>query len=376
VDPAFRRVGEVFVDCLAGAELGAAVSVVVAGEQMVDLRGGWADRRRTRPWGRDTLCCAFSATKGVAALCALQAVAEEGIDPDQPLAELWPELAGEGREAITLRQVLAHRSGLVGWRPETDMTLEDLYDPQRAAELLAVQRPFWAPGTDHGYQARSYGVLLEEALRRATGHSLATHLRDRISGPLGLDLHLGLGPAEQARCAELTPAPAGGAIPEASRPMLKAMGEPGTPTHAAFSNPPGRRGYMNTEAFRQAELPAMNAHATAPALARLYGMLAAGDQTLLPPSVLAEATSVQSEGPDRVLLQPSCFGLGFQLSRPELVVGLSDAAFGHAGAGGSLAFADPSARVGFCFLMNRMRPGAVTGNDSAMALVDALAECL
>jgi CubicO group peptidase (beta-lactamase class C family) len=133
---------------------------------------------------------------------------------------------------------------------------------------------------------------------------------------------------------------------------------------------------MNTEAFRQAELPAMNAHATAPALARLYGMLAAGDQTLLPPSVLAEATSVQSEGPDRVLLQPSCFGLGFQLSRPELVVGLSDAAFGHAGAGGSLAFADPSARVGFCFLMNRMRPGAVTGNDSAMALVDALAECL
>lgn len=380
MDPAFRRVGERFAACLADAELGAALAVTVDGRPVVDLWGGWMDRSRRVPWRRDTLCCAFSATKGVAALCALQAVAEGHLTLDAPLREHWAELTGAGRETITLRHALAHRAGMVGFHGaaagEPPLTMELLYDWPAAVAELARQTPWWTPGSAHGYHARTFGFLLGEPLRRASGLGIAGWLRERIAGPLDLDLHIGLAGPDLARCAELTPAPAGTDIPEASRPMLRAMGERGTPTADAFGNPPAPRGYMNSEAFRAAELPAMNGHATARSLARLYGGLAVGDAALCPPALLAEATRVQSEGEDRVLLQPSCFGLGFMLSRAALPVGLGDASFGHAGAGGSLAFADPAARVGFCFLMNRMRPGAVTGNASAMALVDALREVL
>jgi CubicO group peptidase (beta-lactamase class C family) len=254
--------------------------------------------------------------------------------------------------------------------------MDDLYDWPRAVALLQAERPWWAPGSAHGYHARTFGYLLGEPVRRTSGSTLGTWLRTHIAGPRGLDLHIGLGAADQARCADLVPSGADARIPERSRPMMQAMQTPDSATAAAFMNPLAPRGYMNTAAFRGAELPAMNGHASARALAQLYGALAVGDPGLCPPALLAEATRPQSEGDDAVLRQPTCFGLGFMLSRPALEVGLSSASFGHAGAGGSLAFADPDARIGFCFLMNRMRPGAVTGNDSAMALVATLGELL
>ena len=376
VDAAFRPVGERFVEALGNSELGAAVAVHIDGRPVVDLWGGWRDRARREPWQRDTLVCAFSATKGVAALCALQAVAADVLDLDAPLRTRWPALDGAGRETITLRHALAHRAGMIGFDPATRLELEDLYDFDRGSALLAAQHPWWTPGEDHGYHARTFGFLLDAPLRGATGASLGTWLRERISGPRELDLHIGLTPENQARCAELSPAGVDAQIPEASEPMMRAMNDRASLTAAAFTNPPGRRGFMNTAAFRAAELPAMNGHATARALADLYGALATGDETLCPAELLREATRVHSEGPDRVLLQDSCFGLGFMLSRPALPVGLSDACFGHAGAGGSLAFADPESGLGFCFLMNRMRPGAVTGNETALALVEAVRGCL
>lgn len=376
VDTAFRPVGECFARLLGESELGAAVAVTVDGRRVVDLWGGWRDRARREPWRRDTLVCAFSATKGVAALCALQAVAAGVLELDEPLRTHWPALDGAGRETITLRHALAHRAGLIGFDRATKLELADLYDFDRGSALLAAQRPWWTPGEDHGYHARTFGFLLDAPLRGATGASLGTWLRERIAGPRELDLHIGLTAAQQSRCAELTPAGADARIPEASAPMMRAMSERDSATAAAFTNPPGRRGFMNSEAFRAAELPAMNGHATARALADLYGALATGDDTLCPGEILREATRVHSEGIDRVLLQPSCFGLGFMRSRPELPVGLDDGCFGHAGAGGSLAFADPGSGLGFCFLMNRMRPGAVTGNDAALALVEALRGCL
>lgn len=380
VDSAFRPVGECFARLLADSELGAAVAVTVDGRRVVDLWGGWRDRGRREPWQRDTLVCAFSATKGVAALCALQAVAAGVLDLDAPLRMHWPALddrhRGDGRETITLRHALAHRAGMIGFDPATRLELGDLYDFDRGSALLAAQRPWWTPGEDHGYHARTFGFLLDAPLRGATGASLGAWLRERIAGPRGLDLHIGLSAEQQARCAELVPAGTDARIPESSAPMMRAMGDRDTLTAAAFTNPPGRRGFMNSPEFRAAELPAMNGHATARALADLYGALADGDETLCPAELLREATSVHSQGADRVLLQPSCFGLGFMLSRPSLPVGLSDGSFGHAGAGGSLAFADRDARLGFCFLMNRMRPGAVTGNDAAMALVEAVRACV
>lgn len=374
-DPAFHRLGAVFTEALASAELGASLSVVVDGVPVVDLWGGWQDRARSRRWARDTLVCCFSATKGMTALVMLRAVAAGELDLDAPLVERWPELAGEGRETITLRHCLAHRAGLVGFHPDRRLSADALYDHDFIARQLETEAPWWQPGTAHGYHARTFGFLLDEALRRATGQRVGERMRD-LARDLEVDLHLGLDAALQERCADLVPAAAGTPVPEASKPMLAAMAERGTPTAAAFGNPPALRGYMNLARFRAAELPAMNGHATARALARIYGHLAIDDGSLLPSSLLAEARRVHSEGPDAVLLQDSRFGLGFMRSTPTLPAGLGPEGFGHAGAGGSLAFADPDARVGFAFLMNRMRPGAVTGNDTALALVDALRECL
>lgn len=374
VDPAFRLVGERFAEALAGPELGAAVTVIVGGRTVVELRGGHADRARTRPWQRDTLVCGFSTSKAVTAMAVLDAVAEGELELDAPLVAHWPEFAGDGREAITLRQVLAHRAGLPGYRRSSGLGPEDLLEPARMTAALAEERPFWTPGEAHGYHARTFGLLLGEVLRRATGETVGARLRRRIAGPRDLDFHLGLPPAEHDRCAELAPAPAGTAIPEGSRAMVRAMGDLDSITGAAFSVPAMPRGATNTARWREIEQPAMNGHTTASALAGLYAALLAGD--VLPPALLEEARRVHSEGEDRVLLQASTFGLGFMLSRATLPLGFTDAAFGHAGAGGSLAFADPEADVAFAYLMNRQRPGAVTGNDTAMALVDAVRECL
>ena len=156
--------------------------------------------------------------------------------------------------------------------------------------------------------------------------------------------------------------------------MLRAMSDPDTVTFAAFSVPPLARGTTGSGRWREIEQPAMNGHATASGLAGVYAALL--DGALLPAALLEEARRVQSDGHDEVLLQHSTFGLGFMLSRATLPVGTSDAAFGHAGAGGSLAFADPDAELAFAFLMNRQRPGAVTGNDTAFALLDAVRESL
>jgi len=374
VDPAFRPVGERFVECLADAELGASLCVIADGETVVDLWGGHRDRKREQPWRRDTLVCGFSTSKGATATAILDAVAEGALDLDVPLVERWPEFAGDGREAITLRHVLSHRAGLPGWRPDAGLRPDDLLDPARMTAALAAERPFWAPGTQHGYHARSFGYLLAEVLLRATGESVGARLRRRITGPRALEFYVGLSDAEQQRCADLAPAAAGTAVPEASRPMLKAMGDLESATGAAFSVPAAPRGLNTDPRWRALELPAMNGHGTAAGLAGLYAAHLEGE--LLPASLLAEACTPHSDGEDAVLLRHSTFGLGFMCSRSTLRLGISDASFGHAGAGGSVAFADPDAGIAFAFLMNRLRPGAVTGNDSAMALLDALQDCL
>lgn len=374
VDAAFRTVGERFAEALAGPELGAAVTVIAGGQPVVDLWGGFADRRRARPWRRDTLVCGFSTTKAVTAMVLLDAVADGALELDAPLALHWPEFAGDGREDITLRQVLAHRSGLPGYRRDAGLVPEDLLDPARMTEAIARERPFWTPGEAHGYHARTFGLLLGELLRRATGETVGTRLRRRLTVPRALDLHIGLPAQEHDRCAELAPAPAGTAVPEDSRAMVRAMADADSITGAAFSVPAMPRGAVNTARWREIEQPAMNGHTTASGLAGLYAALLAGE--LLPPSLLEEACRPHSDGPDRVLLRHSTFGLGFMLSRATLPLGFSDAAFGHAGAGGSLAFADPSVDLAFAYVMNRQRPGAVTGNDTAFALLDAVRECL
>ncbi|MFV2090604.1 MAG: serine hydrolase domain-containing protein, partial [Pseudomonadales bacterium] len=161
-------------------------------------------------------------------------------------------------------------------------------------------------------------------------------------------------------------------LSEPSMKMMSDFRDISTPTGAAFQNPSLGPGYMNTDRFRSAELPAMNGHGTARSLAGFYDVIS----ELLPAELVQEATSTQSFGPDEVLKSISHFGLGFMLHHDSAPIGVREGSFGHAGAGGSMAFRDPEARVSFCFAMNQMQEGVVTGGTSATQCAESVYQCL
>ncbi|MCH2171400.1 beta-lactamase family protein [Myxococcota bacterium] len=380
-DTRFRAVEEVFAQNFRdGGEVGASVCCVLDGHVVVDLWGGHADAERTRPWTRDTLVNVYSTTKGMTALCAHQLIEEGSLDPDAPVARYWPEFAAHDKGDLPVRWLLSHRAGLPGVR--TPLPEEALYDWDRMAGALADERPWWEPGTDHGYHAVTFGHLVGEVVRRVCGESLGTSFRRRVAEPLGLDFHIGLNAIDDSRTAEMI----GGLGPPPSKtrevklkgPMadfMRDMADPTTLTGAAFNNPRQPRGCVNSRAWRAAEIPAANGHGTAAAVARFYGALARGGELdgvrIVQPETLAAATVEQSFGPDRVLGgMPMRFGMGFMLRHDLMPLGPSLNAFGHPGAGGSIGYADPDVRLGFGYVMNRMRAG-LTGGAGGYALIDA-----
>lgn len=375
LDARFQPVREAFLEGFtAGRDVGAAVCVILDGEVVVDLWHGHADRRRQRPWQRDTLVCTFSVTKAMTTVCMLQAVDRGLLDLDAPLASYWPEFACNGKEGITLRQVLCHQAGLVGFHEPVERDL--LYDWDAMAAALAAETPWWEPGTRHGYHARTFGFLLGEVLRRRTGKSIGEWFREEIATPLEIDFAIGLRDDDLERCADILPARVRPGEPDrltpAAREMMRDYSNLATPTGAAFQNPSMGAGYMNTREFRQAEIPAANGHGTARAVATLYDRLG----SLVSEELLKVAGSTHSLGPDAVLKSVTHFGLGFMLHHEETPVGLRQGSFGHAGAGGSLAFHDPEVGLSFCFVMNQMDVGVISGGRSAQRITSDTYRCL
>ncbi len=349
-------------------EVGAAVAVAVDGRLVVDLWGGWADGARTRPWCRDTLVDFFSVGKALAAVCALRLVERGRLALDAPLAASWPGFAAAGKEGVTLRHVLAHQAGLPGVRaPLPDGAM---LDHMRMVAALERQPPWWPPGTAHGYHTNTFGYLVGEAVRRAAGVTLGTLLRQEIAGPLDADVHVGLPRSEHARVAEFLWPPMGRA------PSADGLDGDALMRWSAYWNPPGLSGagWVNTAAWREAELPSTNGHGTARGVARVYAALAAGGAIdgvrVLDAAMLRAAVAEQSSGPDLILERPSRFGLGVQLTQPERPLGPNPGAFGHFGAGGSLGFCDPAAGIAFAYLMNDLGPRFQ--NPRNRALLDAV----
>lgn len=378
VDPAFAELGDAFrrnfeVGSDGRCDLGAALCVVVDGRVVADCWGGWRDLAVRRPWERDTLVNAYSVLKPVAAVLALRLVERGALDLDAPLAGVWPEFAAEGKDAVTLRHVLAHRAGLPGPRPL--LPDDAIFDWDAMCGALAASAPWWEPGAAHGYHVNTFGFLAGEPVRRVTGRPFTVALREEIATPLGLDLHVGLTDADLPRVADVDahalPAPG----PDAPRPV-DADERSRMILHTYF-NPRGASGIgvVNTTAWRRAAVPSTNGHATARGVAGFYAALLPGaPEPLLGADLLSEATATQSDGPDLVLGRPSRFGLGFALHLDERPVGASPAAFGHYGYGGSLGFADPDAGVAFAYLINR--PGDRWQNPRTRGLLDALRACL
>ncbi|MGI5487632.1 serine hydrolase domain-containing protein [Microtetraspora malaysiensis] len=376
--PGFEGVRDAFAANLAGdQEVGAAVAVYLHGTKVVDLWGGVADPGTGRTWERDTLQVVFSTTKGVTAACAHLLAQRGELDLDAPVAEYWPEFAANGKERVPVRWLLTHQAGLPALDHPITPAEAIAWHPMVTA--LAAQRPFWEPGTDHGYHAHTYGWLVGEVVRRVTGRSIGTFLAEEIATPLGLDLWIGLPKTEHHRVSRIVADPIDldalaridlDALPEPAREVMRAYADPTSLTRRSMGvvTPP-----LNHDApdEQSAEMPATNGICTARALAGFYAALI-GDvdgHRVLTPETLAAATAEQVSGIDRVLRVPVRIGTGFGLPTPD-AFWYSPTAFGFPGYGGSLGFADPANGLAFGYVMNRIQEGVP--DRRAAALLEAV----
>ena len=368
VSPTYSAVAEAFSQGLSeGVELGAGLCVYQDGQCVVDLVGGYSDRRKTNPWTEDTLCCFFSISKALSTLCVLQAVDEGLLNLDTPVATYWPEFAQNNKADVTVQHLLTHQAGLCAFEQPVDADI--YYHWDQVIQALQAQSTWWKPGAAHGYHARTFGYLLGEVLFRATGVKIDEWLHIRLAPQL--DLYFGLDGSNQARCADiLLPKLNVGAQtdkPQAMQDMLRDYADTSTLTGKTFQNPKMPPRYMNTEQFRAAVMPAVNGHGTAKALAQLFSRL----PNLVSKTLLLDAITAHSHGADLVLKSKTKFGLGFMLYEAESPIGWSGC-FGHAGAGGSVVFYDPEHRISFAFVMNQMHDGVVTAGPTAKRCIDAL----
>ena len=349
-----------------GADVGASVAVVLDGELVVDIWGGSRDSAGTKPWEPDTIVNVFSTTKTMTALCALILADRGELDFHAPVAHYWPEFAQADKERIEVRALLGHTSGLSGW--EEQLALEELADWERCTSLLAVQAPWWEPGTASGYHAVTQGYLVGELVRRITGQSLGQFFKETVADPLGADFHIGLPPDADVRVAPLIPPP----------PVdLRSGGfsELGVRT---LTNPPITGEVTAEEWWRRAEIPAANGHGNARSVAQIQSIVACGGEArgtrLISETGLAPIFEEQSNGPDLVLTVPLRFGMGFGLASETMPMGPRSCAWG--GYGGSLVFNDLDARMTVAYVMNRMEAGLVgdaRGASMVMAAVMGLA---
>ncbi len=373
-DPRFSRVRDAFIQNFEQRnEVGAAASVVVDGRSVVDLWAGHADQAKTRPWNRDTIVNVWSTTKGLCAMCAHRLADQGKLDFDAPVAKYWPEFAQGGKGSIPVSYLLNHRAGLAAIK--APLTAADIFSWEKVTNELARQEPWWKPGTRHGYHAITFGWLVGEVVRRISGKSLGTYFRDEIAKPLGAEAYIGIGPEFDARVAEIIYAPE--PKPGERNIFAEMMKDPASVSAMALFNPPTifLPATTNSRAWRGAEIPGANGHANARALARIYGTLARGGEVdgvrLFGPREIERCYTEQSRGQDAVLPLTTRFGLGFMLSQPEAQMGPNAHTFGHPGAGGSLGFADPDAKVGFGYVMNQMGLEPLL-DPRAAALIDAI----
>jgi CubicO group peptidase (beta-lactamase class C family) len=366
VSSGYEAVREAFAENFARRrEVGAACCVYHRGEKVVDLWGGVRDKATGEPWEEGTMALVYSATKGLSAMTLAVAHSRGWLDYDELVRTYWPEFARSGKEKITVRQLLAHQAGLFAFDAPVDkVTVADL---DRLAEVMARQKPAWEPGTRQAYHAVTLGFYEGELLRRVDPRhrSLGQFFQDEIATPLGLDFYIRLPESiPDSRLAPLVdPSPFEMLFGFPFRMMLDTLNR--------RSNI--RRALMGSELphddqhvyARDLEIPAGGGVGTARAIARAYGVFAdGGGELVLRPETLRELTAPAIPAAhgfyDECIKGEAQFSLGFMKPCPGFPFG-SPSSFGHPGAGGSLGFADPQARLGYAYVPNRK--GVTLGGD-------------
>lgn len=365
VAPGFEPVREAFAaNFEAGLEAGSSFAAMLEGKPVVDIWAGVRDAGKGLPWEKDTVACVFSTTKATVALACAMLVDRGLLEYEQPVAKYWPEFAQQGKERITVEQLLSHQAGLPG---VTNRQLPDYYNWDAVTEALAAEKPWWEPGTANGYHAITFGHLNGELVRRITGKPFDQFLREEIAGPLGADFQVAVPASEDSRIATMIAPPALTGVPEDAL-LFKVL-----------ANPPFDSAQANDRAYRAAVIPAANGHANARSAARVMSALACGGTVdgvrLLSEDSIHRAIAERCFRTDLVLLVPMRWGAGFMVRSEALPISPNQRAFGHGGAGGSLAIADMDARLSWAYVMNRMDSGT-TGDVRAGVLGAALYGCL
>ena len=367
IEPIFRKNFE------ESRELGAAVSVWKDGKPIVDLAGGFQDAHRENPWTLDTLVLFWSATKGLGSACLLHALQENKIELEEPVAKFWPEFAQAGKEKVTLAQLLSHQAGLCALDERVD-----ILDYGAVIHALERQSPLWPPGSGHGYHARTFGFLVDELTRRIAEKQVADYWRQIFGEPMHLAIWLALPSAENTRVATIYAAKSG--RPPEPAAFYRDLTQTGTIARQTFTSPHGLHSVsaMNDPSVRARAIVSFSGIGSAHSLARFYAMLANGGEldgrTFFSAKTLAWMTNTLTDGVDRVFQIPTAFSAGFMKdsrSTPRPIFGPSPSAFGHPGAGGSHAFADPQNNLSFAYVMNQMEQSLLP-NDKSLRLVDAL----
>ncbi|MGJ3232777.1 MAG: serine hydrolase domain-containing protein [Oceanicaulis sp.] len=349
-------------------EIGAAFALMRENDVLVDLRGGYADRKKSRAWGEETIVPVFSTGKAVTALVIAWLVDQGRLAYDAPVAEVWPDFAQAGKAGVTLAQALSHQAGLPGYDREMDPS--DWFDRETMEARFAAMAPLWPLGEGSGYHPISYGVIADAVVRRADakGRTVGAILREEICGPRGIDFHIGVAEADHDRAAEHV-------LP----PRAPNLGKINREKEIAFLKPwssPGRRG---AAAWRSAELPAANGHGAARAIARLMAPFASGGkldgEAFVSPEAIREAMQQRVSGEDRVLPFDLAFAAGVMINRGSRAFGPEPVAVGHYGFGGSCGFADPERGLSGAYVMNRQMD-VLVGDERAKALIEAAYGCL
>jgi CubicO group peptidase (beta-lactamase class C family) len=351
-------------------EVGSALSVVIDGQTVLDIWGGWKDGARLREWQHDTIVCMMSVSKGITGL-AFNLLVDRGlVDVDAPVAKYWPQFSCNGKQTLPVRYILDHRAGL----PVVEKPLWPgaIFDREAICDALAAQAPLWVPGTVAAYHIHTQGFLLGEIMRRVTGRTVGQFLREEIAAPLDADYMIGgMSARDQARCAEVMPNMDARlfAAKEVEQDTLRAKAfiqNPAEPWHTT----------LNSRAWRESEIASGNGHGNARAVARIYGAFARGGELdgvrLSSPGSIEAMITEQHNITELMQERPYRQALGVLLNSPNAVyMGPNPRAFGHHGIGGSIGFADPDVRVGFAYAVNKMHSVGTNGPRAAR-LISAL----
>ena len=378
-DPKFERVAEQFIrNFNENGEIGASVNLNIEGQTLVHLWGGKQDPENGTEWKEDTISIVFSCTKAATALCAQILVDRGELDLNAKVTDYWPEFGQQGKENTTVLMMLNHASGLPALREPVKPG--GYYDWDYMIDRLASEEPFWEPGTRNGYHMITFGWTVGELVRRVSGLSLGAFFQKYVAEVLGIDFWIGLPEKEEPRVSKMIPF-----VPDPSMSptdfVLALLSDPTSIQHLSLFNSGGHD--VDSREAHAAEIGGGGGLSNARGLAGMFNPLAndgkVGPVELISKDrITAMSACSMATRRDATLLLPSRFGQGFMLSmdnrkaqegqRDSAILGRQ--AFGHVGAGGSIGFADPEARLGFGYSMTKMGAGILL-NERGQSLVDA-----